>query len=762
MVGFFANGRAMCPNRPLIAGIALCALVMTVLEMIGCGISDHMTRGKGFIKAHEFNRAILEFKTAIRAKPNDAEAYYELGRACEAARDFQSAVNAYERATQLNPKHTDAQVRLAGLMAVAGNEQILKEAKNRLTSVIDEKSSADAFDALALTELRLGEMNLAIQNLEQTLARFPSDRPSAILLAYADVQKHDPRSAEKVLRQACLSEPKSAAIRIALGRFYYRENRRPDAQAAFEDALRVDPKNEQALLDLALVQAAQGHSRETEDRLRRLASLNDVNYRSDYGIYLFRIGRSEDAIREFERIYKLDPKIPESRTRLIDAYEQTGRAADAERLLTETLRTNPNDSGALLERGELLIGRGRYDEAERDLNQVFRFSTNSAELHYALAHLHNARNETATYRQELSEALRLKPDILRIRLELSRAYAATGDFAAGIATLDAAPSGQKNEPGLLVQRNWILWASGDLAGMRKGVDALTARDRSSDVLLQEGILKAQKRDFAGARAALEESLAKNAANVQAMKALAMTYVAEKQIQAGLARIREYAACQPKSPQVQEFAGQMFRSVGDWKAARAAFLQARAADPNFAEADISLVQMDAHDGKWEDAKKRLKSMLERNPDDNSARLSLANIEEAHGSQAQALAEYRKLVQDDPQNAQVLNNLAYALSENNRPDEALKYAEKAHELLPNDSTIEDTLAWIFYRKGLYDMAVHYLEETSSRNLSALVRYHLAMAYAKAGMPDRGRSIFETALKMNPDLPEAKAAGQMFAGN
>jgi hypothetical protein len=42
--------------------------------------------------------------------------------------------------------------------------------------------------------------------------------------------------------------------------------------------------------------------------------------------------------------------------------------------------------------------------------------------------------------------------------------------------------------------------------------------------------------------------------------------------------------------------------------------------------------------------------------------------------------------------------------------------------------------------------------------VVKYHLAMAYAKAGDISRGRSTLLAALAINPNLPEAKLARQV----
>jgi uncharacterized protein HemY len=86
---------------------------------------------------------------------------------------------------------------------------------------------------------------------------------------------------------------------------------------------------------------------------------------------------------------------------------------------------------------------------------------------------------------------------------------------------------------------------------------------------------------------------------------------------------------------------------------------------------------------------------------------------------------------------LNNLAYLLTENTgQPDEALKYAEQAKEIVPANPEVDDTLGWIYYRKGIYLTAVKYLESATAKSSTAVRRYHLAMAYLKAGDVKRGQ--------------------------
>jgi Tfp pilus assembly protein PilF len=95
-------------------------------------------------------------------------------------------------------------------------------------------------------------------------------------------------------------------------------------------------------------------------------------------------------------------------------------------------------------------------------------------------------------------------------------------------------------------------------------------------------------------------------------------------------------------------------------------------------------------------------------------------------------------------------------------ALKYAEKAVEIAPDRPAYCDTLGWILYRKGVYSSAVRYLEQASRDPGNVVWKYHLAMAYAKAGQVSRGRTTLEAALKINPNLPEAKMAQQMIGAS
>jgi Tfp pilus assembly protein PilF len=156
------------------------------------------------------------------------------------------------------------------------------------------------------------------------------------------------------------------------------------------------------------------------------------------------------------------------------------------------------------------------------------------------------------------------------------------------------------------------------------------------------------------------------------------------------------------------------------------------------------------------------LVAAHPESAAARLLWADAEATEGSAAVAMVQYRKALEIDQRDVTALNNLAYLLTNTNRADEALKYAQQAKELAPDSPEVDDTLGWTYFHKGIYTLAVTHLESATAREGTARRKYHLGLAYLKAGDEKRGKQVLEAALKMDPKLPEAKAAQEALAGS
>jgi tetratricopeptide (TPR) repeat protein len=747
----------------------LLSLVLAVLALAvgpGCIRSPQqreakfLENGKGQMLRKDYARAVLQFRNAVQAMPRDAEAHYQLALAYLGTRDAVAAVASLKKATELNPAHINAQVKLAEIMGLSGLKDVAEEGRKRMQGVLQHSpDNVEALDALALNELRLGKWQDAQAHLQQAFDKAPQNIKSAMALASVDLHRHDLKGAEQALKKAVTYAPQSAEAVTALGEFYMMTGQWTEAENQFQAALKIDPRFPPGLIGLASVQVRFGRRSEAEQTYRLLSGLPETQYRHLYAAYLFNEGKRESAIAEFEKQLQQEPGNRDARTRLVAAYQLANRAQDAERVLNAALKRNPIDADALLQRSQFLLRSGRRNEAERDLNQVLHFRPDSAPAHYLLANTYRSPGDQLR-RQELEEAVRYDRAFLEARIQLAQELLETDSARAALATLDAAPDQQKRILALVIQRNWTLLTLDNQIEVRKWLDlALRVAPRSPELFTQDAVLKLKSRDYSGARASAGDALQQSPEDVRALRILAETYVAQKQPAEAQRAIQDYAARHPMSAPIQQFLGEWLFANGKMDQARAAFSAAKAVNRD--SMDMALARVDIAEGKLDEARKKLTGVLASNSADSEPHLWLGSIEVKAGNNAAAIDQFRKALEADNRNVVALNNLAYLLSNSaDQTNEALKFAEKAHELAPDNADTAGTLGWILYRKGVYNTALKYLEEAvakdgaSSSQNAAIRKYHLAMIYLKVGDTTKGLKTLDAAVRINPDIQKTES--------
>jgi tetratricopeptide (TPR) repeat protein len=740
--------------------------VAPILVLSACNQSPEgketrfLEKGRKEFEKKNYAVAILHFKNASAAKPWDAEPYYQLGLAYLAGNDIRSAAADFRKATEVNPRHTGAQLKLAELMAASRNTKTLEEAQKHAQAVLALlPNDPDALNVLGVADLRLGKPESAQSHLEQALRQSPGHLKSWVVLAQVKLARNDVAGAEKALLEASANLPKSPEPKVYLGEFYLAHGRAPEAEQQFRQSLDIDPKNGPALMDLGAMQVKTGQTDQAERTYRQVAALPERRYKPVHAEFLFQTGKRAEAVAEFEKLAAADPEDINLRTKLVETYLILNRAGDAEKVLTAAVKRNGLDHDALMRRSRIYLDSAKYTAAEADLNQVLHFRKDSAEAYYLLAKVSQGRANATLQKHNLEEALRIDPAFLAARVDLARALLASRSAAPALTLLDEAPENQMNIASRLLERNWALLALGKKEEARKGIDRVLAAGKIPEALLQDAVMKLDQKDYAGARKSAEEALSKTPEDTRALNALVQSYVRQKQTDAAVRTIREYALKQPNSAAVQQYFGQILSASGDGAGARRAFEAAKAARPGFVEADMALAQLDAQQGKRDDARHRLAELVSSHPDNKTGHLLLAESEMTAGKTPEAIEQYRKVVAIDAKDAMAFNALAYLLADSKQLDEAVKYAQKAWELAPDNPAVEDTLGWVYYQQGLYPLAVVQLEAANAKGGTAVRKYHLAMAYLKAGKTERGRQTLDAALKMNPKLPEAQVARQVF---
>ena len=736
-------------------GLSLCACQTPQQKLAG-----YLAAGKRDLQSSHYPQAIVRFKIAVGLAPKDADSHYYLGLAYWGSGDLGQAASELKTATDLNPQHLQARIKLAELAARFSAGNTLIETEKQVQQILAQSpNEAGAWYTLAMAEWRLGKPDDAMAHLQEALSKLPRHLESSMALATMQLSRQDFATAEKTMLRAEALAPKSVEAAVAVARFYLAAGKPTEAGQYARRALSLDANNGPALLALGETQIATGHPPQAEKTFAQLSTLRDKAYKGVHASFLLQEKRYGEAIPELRRLVSQDPGNATFRGYLVVAYVGANQVAAAEQLLRQAVAQDAKDLDASLQLAELELRTRRLREAETGLASVLRHHSDLAQGHVLLAAIYEARHDVPGQQRELLEALRLSPNQVPVRVRLARSFLTAGNARWALSLLDQTPEPGRHSLDLLTERNWVLLSLREFPEARSAVDTALKVSRTPELLLQDGLLKSAARQYDAAIASFAEALHQDPEDLRILQSLARSYVQQNRIAEAEALISDYAVRYPKSPQLQVFVGGWMASTGRLDQAREAFLRAKTADPTYVAADLALARIATMQQKWNEAR-RILTPLCSGETAATAHMLLADVDLQSGAKASAIDHYRKAIAEDPKNAAALNNIAYLLAEDPKHlDEALGYA-RAALALNSPPSLHDTVGWLYYRKGEYKSAIAHLEQAVAADDGAVALYHLAMAYFKTGDAARGQAILKSALAIDPKLPEAQMALAMQA--
>ena len=359
------------------------------------------------IKSASKNKAsqITDALQALSQIPNRSEAY------ALAQRVFESAVN-----------HTDAQLALAQLAYAAQlNAATIEHARKALV-LSPASERAVLINAQLLTS---NDPQAALTILETFLKKQPSAREVRLTLARYYANKKEVAKAQEQFE--ILAKPQTLAngmaqtdpdALFALGTLAMQTKDWLAANKHFKAYLAViakdptrDPLN--ALLSLATIAEEQKQFLQAVDWYEQIDTPTQfLNAQIRAVLALSRAGQQEAA---WEKLKTLKPLSAEEKTRTLLAQSQLlrdrGRYSEAFKLLTDSLKQQPNNTDLLYDRAMLAEKLNQFEEAELGFKRIIELKPDSAYAYNALGYTLADRNIRLEEAQTLIEkAVDLAPE----------------------------------------------------------------------------------------------------------------------------------------------------------------------------------------------------------------------------------------------------------------------------------------------------------------------------------------------------------------
>jgi tetratricopeptide (TPR) repeat protein len=192
--------------------------------------------------------------------------------------------------------------------------------------------------------------------------------------------------AETLLEQAVESGASGYAdVHHMLGLIYHTWGQYAKARAAFEEALRINPRYTEAALNLAITYNDLGRYAEAqelfarvrpspEERIDPFARGKIANLHQTVGEAYRSHGLAREAIAEYEKALGLCPDFVDVRMNLAHALAEAGDLEDAIRETRDVLARRPGFVPALLHLGLFLHRAGDHEGAKSAFSEVLTHS----------------------------------------------------------------------------------------------------------------------------------------------------------------------------------------------------------------------------------------------------------------------------------------------------------------------------------------------------------------------------------------------------
>jgi len=367
-------------------------------------------KGACYAELKQFDAAVNAYERAIIIKPDYYKAHYNLGGVLHELGHLDSAVKSFKTALNIEPNYAEAHNNLGNVF------RDLKQLDDAVSSykkaVIIQPDYIEAHYSLGASFHDLNKIDAAIKCYTEVLVIKPdfAEMHNNLGVLFQELGQID--SAVKHLEDALLIMPEFAEAHNNLGNVFKTLGRSEDALGCYRAAVLIKPSYAEAHFNLGVIYQELEKFNEAINHYEKAISI-----RSDYaeaynnrGIILKEKGKLNDAINSFNDALTINPVYVEANYNLGVSFQELEKFNQAIKQYEKTITINPDYAEAHNNLGIAFKELEKYDLAIKSYEKAITLNPDYAEAHNNLGNMLKVLGKPYEAIKSYEKTLKIKPD----------------------------------------------------------------------------------------------------------------------------------------------------------------------------------------------------------------------------------------------------------------------------------------------------------------------------------------------------------------
>ena len=433
---------------------------------------DGFWLGYKAFQSQDYEHALDLLSEATLTNPKHAQAWLYLGKTQMALHNFDEASFTFKKLGQFEPWQQQS-------IYLQAEALMQKEAWLDVKSLVDTAEANGNIDAYlyslsAHALIQLDDIPSAIYYLSQAVKLEPTSPTWHLALADANFKLGAEKDAKSELLLATQLAGNNINSWLEIARTYTKYQMYDDAIVAYERALSLDAKHQQALAELAKLHLIKGNLADARTLATRMSGISELKGTSYYilGQVALAEGKAPLALAMLAKAGQSDPNNANIWLSMANAYAKLNQPARETEFLIKANAVDDNNFDvhmrlassceakkdlpcaydhykraaaidksnitAQLRLARAAIAIGNMVEADKHAQEALKINPSSVDAHLVLAEVQSARGMIPASISTLKKAMKIEDDNMDVYLALSKAYIDNHMYDEAIAITDKA------------------------------------------------------------------------------------------------------------------------------------------------------------------------------------------------------------------------------------------------------------------------------------------------------------------------------------